>query len=206
VGQIGQDYLQCLLNGGCDFVEVVDEFDPLTGVAGLGSLASGRGFFDRLQGTGDSLIALAAWATGRLPKVGVASPEMTAQLASTPGMDNIRDKYKSERCRDKRYSTDYQYLELVTTTSVTGQLVGGFVADISSVGGGMIVVNAQNTWGLESATRLPGRSNRGNASVQQMLFNGAPLEYPKSILENRAYGPMGNARLHYIWAERSPCN
>lgn len=187
------------------FVLSVRAFNPFTGVAGLGSLISGRGFFNSLQGTGDSLFALGAWATGRLPSTGVATPEMAAQLANTPAMENIREAYKKAGCKDDRYSSDFQYRELATTTNVTGQLVGGFVADITSAGGGMIVVNAQNTWGLESATRLPGRGNRGNASVQQMLFGSGRFQYPKSILEDRAPGPMGNARLHYIWAEPSPC-
>lgn len=42
VGQIGQDLLQCVIDGGCDFIEVTDTFDPLTGVQGLGSLLLGR--------------------------------------------------------------------------------------------------------------------------------------------------------------------
>lgn len=79
------------------------------------------------------------------------------------------------------------------------------MADIVSAGGGMVVVNAQNTWGLESATRFPGVGNRGNASVQQMLSGSGGFQYPKSLLENRGHGPMGTATLHYIWSEPSPC-
>lgn len=181
-------------------------YNFFTGVQGLGSLLTGRGFVNSLQGTGDSLVGIAAWATGQLPRFGVATPEMAAQLANTPGMENIRKKYKQKGCEDGDYSTDFQYRELVTTTNVTGQLVGGFVANISSVGGGMVVVNAQNTWGLESATRFPGVGNRDNASIQQMLSGSGNFEFPKSILEDRGYGPMGKATLHYIWAEPSPCN
>ena len=180
-------------------------YNPFTGVSGLGSLISGRGFLNSLQGAGGSFIALAGWATGTLPRTGVATPEMATQLANTPGMENIREEYRQAGCRDGRYSSDFQYRELVTTTNVTGQLVGGFVADITSAGGGMVVVNAQNTWGLESATRFPGVGNRGNASVQQMLSGSGRFQYPKSLLENRAHGPMGTATLHYIWAEASPC-
>ncbi len=53
VGQIGQDYLQCLINGGCDSIEVVDQgpgFNPLTGVQGLGNLISGSAFTLGLSG------------------------------------------------------------------------------------------------------------------------------------------------------------
>lgn len=183
----------------------VRPFNPFTGVAGLQSLAAGRGFLNSLQGTGDSFLALTAWATGQLPRNGVATPEMAAQLANTTGMENIRAEYKRAGCKDGRYSSDYQYRELLTTTNLTGQLVGGFVADITSVSGGMVVVDAQNTWGLESATRFPGVGNRGNASVQQMLSGSGGFQYPKSILENRAHGPMGTATLHYIWAESLSC-
>jgi RHS repeat-associated protein len=48
VGQIGQDLLQCVINGGCDFIEVTDTFDPLTGVQGLQDLRSGRSMFSSL--------------------------------------------------------------------------------------------------------------------------------------------------------------
>ena len=187
------------------FTLTVRAFNPLTGVAGLNSLAAGRGFLNSLQGSGDSFLALTAWATGQLPRNGVATPEMAAQLSNTPGMENIRAEYRRAGCKDGRYSSDYQYRELLTTTNLTGQLVGGFVADITSVSGGMVVVDAQNTWGLESATRLPGTGNRGNASVQQMLSGSGGFQYPKSLLENRAYGPMGTATLHYIWAESLSC-
>jgi len=207
IGQSINDWLKCLESGACanEVVNVRGKFDPLTGVQGLGSLQSGRSFLSSLQGTGDSFLALTAWATGQLPRTGVASPEMAAQLANTTGMENIRAEYRRAGCKDGRYSSDYQYRELLTTTNLTGQLVGGFVADITSVNGGMVVVDAQNTWGLESATRFPGVGNRGNASVQQMLSGAGGFQYPKSLLENRAHGPMGTATLHYIWAESLSC-
>ena len=181
-------------------------FNPLTGLQGLGSLTSGRTFLNSLQGTEDSLAALGGWLVGALPRNGVATPAMAAQLADTPAMDNIRAEYRKAGCKNKSYSSDYQYRELLTTTNVTGQLVGGFVANITSLGGGMVLIDAQNTWGLESATRLPGVGNRSHASVQQMLSGSGPFQYPKSLLENRAFGPMGNATLHYIWTESLPCN
>ena len=52
VGQIGQDYLQCLLNGGCESIEVTADapgYNPLTGVAGLQSLISGSSFLNGLD-------------------------------------------------------------------------------------------------------------------------------------------------------------
>ncbi len=45
IGQIGQDYLQCLINGGCEYIQVNDQargFNPFTGVQGLGDLITGR--------------------------------------------------------------------------------------------------------------------------------------------------------------------
>lgn len=172
-----------------DSIEVVGEKEDLEPLEG---------------GAGDSILALLAWSLGALPPTGVATPEMVSDLANTPGMENIRTQFEESDCAPGRYWTDYQYGELLTTRNATGQMIGGFVADITPVNGNM-VVNAQNTWGLESATRFPGRGNRGNASVQQMLFGGAPLQYPKSLLENRAAGPKRNATLHFIWAEPSPC-
>lgn len=53
VGQIGQDYLQCLLNGGCAFVDVTGEdpgYDPLTGVSGYSDLVQGSAFTLGLSG------------------------------------------------------------------------------------------------------------------------------------------------------------
>lgn len=56
VAQIGQDALQCLINGGCGFIETIDQliplstrpFNPFTGVQGFGELLSGRSFLDSL--------------------------------------------------------------------------------------------------------------------------------------------------------------
>jgi hypothetical protein len=53
VGQIGQDFLQCLLNGGCDFIDVMGEdpgYDPLTGVSGYFDLVQGSAFTLGLSG------------------------------------------------------------------------------------------------------------------------------------------------------------
>jgi RHS repeat-associated protein len=55
VGQIGFDYLQCLINGGCESIEVTADdpgYNPLTGVAGLRSLISGNSFLNGLDNLG----------------------------------------------------------------------------------------------------------------------------------------------------------
>lgn len=160
-----------------------------------------------IGGSISSLFDLMNWAGGNLPRESAADSRSARDLSNTPVMDQIREQYKKNKCvdREKPYYGDFQYGELVTTPPFsTGQMVGSFGADIRGIGNGQVVVKAFNTWGLESATRLPGASNRGNASVQQML-GGAPLQYPKSILENRSGGPGGTATLNYIWMEGSPC-
>jgi RHS repeat-associated protein len=55
VGQIGMGQLQCLINGGCDFIEVTGEdpegnYDPLTGVSGYLDLVGGSAMMLRLSG------------------------------------------------------------------------------------------------------------------------------------------------------------
>jgi RHS repeat-associated protein len=53
VGQIGQDLLQCLAHGGCDFIDVTAEdpgYDPLTGVSGYFDLVQGSAFTLGLSG------------------------------------------------------------------------------------------------------------------------------------------------------------
>jgi len=158
-----------------------------------------------IRGSANSLFDLMRWAGGRLPRVSAADPSSARDLSNTPVMDQIREKYKESGCEDGRFYGDFQYGELATTPPFsTGQMVGSFGADVRGIGHGLVVVRAYNTWGLESATRFPGTSNRGNASVQQML-GGAPLQYPKSLLENRSNGPMGTATINYIWTEGSPC-
>ncbi|MHB9000602.1 MAG: RHS repeat-associated core domain-containing protein [Thermoanaerobaculia bacterium] len=158
------------------------------------------------EGALNSLKDLFGWTTGNLPPESAADPSSAAELANTPGAENIRRVFVKNGCKSGRYSSDYQYSELTNTRNVTGQIVGGFVADVRIIGGGQIVIKAFNTWGLESATRLPGRSNRGNPSVQDMV-NGAPLMYPKSILNDRTGpGAMTNAKLNYIWTEANPCD
>jgi RHS repeat-associated protein len=152
-----------------------------------------------------STFNLMNWMGGGLPRVSAADPRSAAELSGTPTMEQIRKKYSDADCRDGRYWGDYQYSELTSTTTMTGQLVGAFGADIRTMSNGEIVVKAFNTWGLESGTRFPGTSNRHNASIEQMLMNGAPLQYPKSFLENRNGGAFGTATLNYIWTEGSPC-
>lgn len=166
-----------------------------------------------LVGGGKSIYDLMEWMTGRLPRVSAADLRSAQELANTPAMDTIREKFKKEDCKEDTYWADYQYSELASTHTLTGQIVGGFGAKIRPIGHGQIVVKAFNTWGLESASRYPawfGGNNRGNASVEQMIFGGAPLQWPKSVFENRpngilGTGVMGNATLNYIWIEGNPC-
>ncbi len=155
-------------------------------------------------GTFDSADDLFGWLTGQLPRVSAASPRSAADLSKTPVMDQIRGQYQQSGCKDGRYYGDFQYAELATTMNPTGQMVGAFSADIHSVGGGQVLVKASNTWGLESATRFPGEGNRGNPSVMDMAM-GAPLAYPRSLLNNHPNGPTATATLNYIWMEGSPC-
>jgi len=158
-----------------------------------------------VRGSMWSLIDLLNWGTGNLPRVSAADANSARDLSNTPVMDQIRNEFKDQGCEDGRFYGDFQYGELATTPPFsTGQMVGSFGADIRGIGHGLVVVKAFNTWGLESATRFPGTTNRKNASVQQML-GGAALQYPKSLLENRTSGPMATATLNYIWIEGSPC-
>ena len=134
-----------------------------------------------------------------------ADPRSARDPSNTPVMDQIRTKYKDSGCEDGRFYGDFQYRELMTTANPTGQMVGSFGADIRGIGNGQVVVKAFNTWGLESATRFPGTTNRNNASVKEM-FGGVPLQYPKSLLDNRSSGMFATATLNYNWIEGSPCS
>src|SRR5436190_1292306 len=163
--------------------------------------------FPTIGGSIATMMDLTRWMRGGLPRISAADPRSAQDLANTPVMDQIRAQYKKNNCDDRKepYYGDFQYSEFMTTPPLsTGQAVGSFGAKIRGIGNGLIVVTAFNTWGLESGTRFPGTGNRHNASVQQML-GGAPIQYPKSLLENRSSGPMSTATLNCIWIEGSPC-
>ena len=100
-------------------------------------------------------------------------------------MDTIRDQYK-KKCMDALYSSNWPYTKVFTTTNFVVQATGNFSAKIRKIQNDKIYVSAWNDQGLESLTRIPkpwGETNRNNASIQQMIFDGASWsQYPKSIL------------------------
>jgi RHS repeat-associated protein len=168
-----------------------------------------------ISGGGHSLIDLLAWAGGVAPRNQAASPASSEELANTPAMQNIRDKYNST-CTGDAINADFQRSEFMRTSNLTGQLVGAFWAKIRPIGHGLVVVHAWNTWGLQSATRIPGTTNRENASVQTILTN--PYSSSRnllnfgvqgdasSVLSDRDSGMLSNVTMHYSWIEGSPCS
>jgi hypothetical protein len=156
------------------------------------------------------------WVYGVLPKDSIADPASAEDLANTPAMDNIRLKFKESNCLERKQWSDFQVGEFFGTHSLTGHTVGGFVATLTELGDGNMLVHARNTWGLESGTRIPGTGNRGNPSVQSLMsnpqyfisqwnFGAATPGVPKSILNNVSAGPLKTAQVHYLWVEASPC-
>ncbi len=154
------------------------------------------------------------WALGNSPQADNASEEQTRELSESAAATDLLEKFRENQCVNstdrrggsRRYGGDFSLDEYFTTFSVTGHAVGGFAAHITDIGDGQILVSAQNTWGLESATRnwMPG--TRHNSSVQEMLFDGGDIENPKSLLENRTgRGAMANVTYHYNWVQDSPC-
>jgi RHS repeat-associated protein len=161
-------------------------------------------------GAWQSMKDLWAWSQGRSgnPSYGPNDP-ITQDLKGTPVMDDIRSQFKANGCKDGVYCGNFQYSQFLSTGTVVGQTVGSFCARLNT-NGGMMSVDAWNTWGLESGTRFPefpGQgSNRGNASVQQMITGGASIaQWPKSFLENRTSGAFANSTTRYQWTEPSPC-
>lgn len=156
------------------------------------------------------------WVTGALsPQNYGANNPITSDLIGTPVMENIRQQFKQSGCKSGVYCGDFQYSELSGTSTVAGQSVGSFCAQITNNGCcSDITVDVSNTWGLESGTRFPklpwGGSNRGNQSVQQMIGGafsggGVKMQWPKSLLENRPTGAMKTVTMHYNWKEPNPC-
>jgi RHS repeat-associated protein len=135
---------------------------------------------------------------------------VTADLARTPAMEDIRKKFRASKCANGRYCGAFNYSEFVTTTNVVGHTIGGFCAKVINLGQGRVLVHATNIWGRESGTRIPAipglPDNRGNCSVQQMLSGGnCPLQWPKSVLENSNSGFMATQKNHNIWMESLSC-
>jgi RHS repeat-associated protein len=135
---------------------------------------------------------------------------VTGDLARTPVMDQIRKAYKDKGCNYSGFVCgDFQYRQLITTFNFVGQTIGSFCAKIHPVGGGMIQIDAQNTWGIASGTRFPalpfGHSNRQNGSLIDMLKGDAPWAYPSGFFNDKAGGPLGTKTYYYHWKEKSPC-
>jgi hypothetical protein len=162
------------------------------------------------RGALNTLNDLRRWFAGDLPPTSAADPASAQDLANSPVMDDIRRKFKAAGCKDGRYYGDFQYRQVGTTGTVTGQLVGSFGADIRRINGCTVVVKAFNTWGTESGSRWPALpymgSNRSNPTVWDMAFNGARITWPRSTFPNMPAGnPMQNATINYIWSEELCC-
>jgi hypothetical protein len=118
------------------------------------------------------LEAVLGWFLGTQPNTSFGpNHPVTQAIRDTPAMDNIRQQYRKKNCASQQYG-DFSYREYFTTFNVVGQMIGGFCADLTNLGNGKVKVRAQNTWGTESASRIPklwGPSNRFNASIQQMM-------------------------------------
>lgn len=160
-------------------------------------------------GAAQTLSDLTCFAMGNLPSRTLGSnSSVTQDVQRTPVMDDIRDKYQANGCKDGTYCGDFQYRQLGTTLTIAGQAAGGFCAKLTTLRPGQVLVQAWNDWGLESGTRfprIPGQAtNRSNPSIQQMVC-GAPLAWPKSILENRTSGPFQTVRTRYMWMENLCC-
>lgn len=135
---------------------------------------------------------------------------VTSDLARTPVMDQIRKRYKDKGCNYSGFVCgDFQYRQLITTFNFVGQTIGSFCAKIHPIRGGMIQIDAQNTWGIASGTRFPalpfGPSNRQNGSLIDMLRGDAPWAYPSGFFNDKAGGVMGTKTYYYHWKEKSPC-
>jgi RHS repeat-associated protein len=164
------------------------------------------------RGAGGTILDLIRFIRGGSPRHLAASQDSTEELRNTPAMDNIRKDFIDQQCRAGTYSSDFQSSEFLETTNVTGHLVGAFKAKMVPIRNGLVVVHARNTWGLESATRIPGKGNRLNASVEELSrmtwypwgAHGGP-GMPRSVLNDKEGGAFGNLTMHYIWIEELPC-
>lgn len=166
------------------------------------------------RGSASSFFDLLRWSLGRLPPDVAADAASAAEFAGTPAMQNVRDQYEGGGCKDHIYEPkQFGPDEFLGTASVTGHLVGGFSASIRSLGNGIVVVKATNTWGRQSMSRWPGANNRGNPSVQElgtalrhMAHGGAVSSlYPRSTHYDVASGSFATTRVNYIWTEGTPC-
>jgi RHS repeat-associated protein len=162
------------------------------------------------EGATQTIGDLLSWLRGANPIINHVEDPATGDLSNTPGMQDIRDQYKKKGCNYSPFiCNNYQYTQLSTTDNLTGQVVGSFCVKFTPIGNGRVLVSAQNSFGLESASRLPEfpglGSNRKNPSIIDMLRGRAPLMYPRSIWNNKDSGWLRNMTVHYYWIEKSPC-
>ncbi len=129
---------------------------------------------------------------------------VTAALARSPAMTDIRNKFKRSGCKDSVYCGEFRVRDVFTTVNLVVQSVGSFCAYMTNLGGGEVQVDAFNDWGLKSLTANPW-SSRTNASLVDMLRGKAPWSDPSSLLNNTNSGLMRRQRFWYHWTEKSPC-
>ncbi|HEV7240800.1 MAG TPA: RHS repeat-associated core domain-containing protein [Thermoanaerobaculia bacterium] len=194
----------------------VNRIDPTGRSSISAAVARARRAF---WGSVDTGVDLAHFLAGTLPAESAGTADEAANLAATPGMENVRDEFVANGCQGtdengKRvtFSGDYNYGEFGNTRNGTGHLVGGFNAYVRPLGDGNMLVYAFNYWGRESASRLPKElggpgapSNRRNPSIQDMINGASRVWPPKSVLNNVSSGFMTTVRKNYIWIEPLPC-
>jgi hypothetical protein len=131
--------------------------------------------------------------------------DVTADLANTPAMSDIRERYRKKGCRDDKYCGSFSFRQYFTTWNIVGQTVGGFCAYITDRGDGTVDVDAYNVWGAASGSRNP-FGDRNQPSVWDMAVNGKPWSWDFSSLWNDwRGGPLGRMRFYYHWTETKPC-
>lgn len=162
------------------------------------------------EGAIQTISDLAGWIGGINPTINHVEDAATSDLSQTPGMQDIRNQYKQKGCNYSGFlCNNYQYTQLSTTDNLTGQVVGSFCVKFTPIGNGRILVKAQNTFSLSSATRLPELpfqgSNRKNPTLSDMLLRGAPLAWPSSLRNDKPSGGLRNMTVHYYWIEQGPC-
>ena len=169
------------------------------------------------EGAIQTIVDLLAWFGGKNPVVNHMGDSAAADLSHTPGMQDIRNQYKQKSCSYSGFiCNNYQYTQLRTTDNLTGQVVGSFCVKFTPLGNGRTLVNAQNTFSLASATRLPELpfrgSNRANPTLSDMLLRSAPLlwpnspiYWPSSLIHDKQSGWLRNMTVHYHWLEKNPC-
>jgi RHS repeat-associated protein len=129
---------------------------------------------------------------------------VTADLANTAAMNDIRSKFKRNHCESGLYCGAFGPKQVLTTWNFVGQTVGGFCAYMTNLGGGDLQVDAFNDWGAASGSRNP-TANRNNPSLWDMIVHHAPIKNPSTLWNDWNGGPLGKQRFWYHWTEQSSC-